>query len=159
MLPHPAPASTMKRGPRKARLRPLIVVLLAMTLPAGWMQAVASPDSTTFVRSSSQNVDYMSADAASALDLDFTVLVPPYVPAPFSGEPAINAGGGSYSVYWIVTGGPPTFLEVTGDVGGSLPAGSKDDLNNQLSVNASVQGHEASHDVTPTYDAAWWIAY
>jgi hypothetical protein len=55
-------------------------------------------------------------------------------------------------------GGAPTFLQVTGQVGGALPAGSPYDLNNQLSINATVQGYAAIHDVTPAYDAVWWIA-
>jgi len=103
-----------------------------------------------------QNVDYLGADA-SRLDLDFQVLVPTFVPAPF-GIPSVSAGSGSYSLYWMVEGGPPTFLYVTGEAGGSLPAGSPYDFNNELSVNARVQGFEAIHDVTPDYDAVWWIA-
>jgi hypothetical protein len=55
-------------------------------------------------------------------------------------------------------GGDPTFLHVTGQVGGGLPAGSPYDLNNELFINASVMGYDAIHDVTPAYDAVWWIA-
>lgn len=105
-----------------------------------------------------QNVDWMGSEAAAQLDLGFTVLVPSNVPSPFGGEPAIDAGGGYYSLYWIVSGGVPTFLQITGEVGGSLPAGSPYDLNIELSINASVQGYDAIHDVTPAYDAVWWIA-
>lgn len=104
-----------------------------------------------------QNVDYISARSGAALDLGFPVLVPSWVPAPFGGEPSIDGGGGSYSLYWMNGGGDPTFLQVTGVVGGGLPAGSPYDLNIQLSINASVNGYGAIHDVTPIYDAVWWI--
>jgi len=137
---------------------PLAVVMLVVAMTFGGMQAGAAPGMTTTMQTSMQNVDYLGVDSASQLDLGFTVLVPSNVPSPFAGEPAIDAGGGYYSLYWMVTGGPPTFLQVTGEVGGSLPAGSPYDLNNQLSVNASVQGYEAIHDVTPAYDTVWWIA-
>lgn len=105
-----------------------------------------------------QNVDWMSADQAAALDLTFPVMVPGSVPAPFSGSPSISGGGGYYSLYWVNYGGPPTFLQITGDVGGSLPAGSPADLNEQLSINASVQGSDAIHDMTSIYDNVWWIS-
>jgi len=105
-----------------------------------------------------QNVDYISAESGAALDLGFPVLVPSWVPSPFGGEPAISASGGYYSLYWMNGGGEPTFLQVEGTVGGGLPAGSPYDLNNQLFINASVQGYDAIHDVTPAYDAVWWIA-
>ena len=104
-----------------------------------------------------QNVDYISAGVGAALDLGFPVLVPSWVPAPFGGEPAVDTGGGSYSLYWMNGGGDPTFLQVTGVVGGGLPAGSPYDLNIELSINASVNGYGAIHDVTPIYDAVWWI--
>lgn len=139
-------------------LSSLLVVFLGMTLPLRSVQAVGAPDTTSSIRSSNQTVEYLGEASANRLDLGFSVLVPSYVPSPFSGEPAIDAGGGFYSLYWIVTDGPPTFLQVTGQIGGSLPAGSPYDLNNQLSVNSSVQGYEAIHDVTPAYDAVWWIA-
>ncbi len=105
-----------------------------------------------------QNVDYIGPDAGSALDLDFPVLVPSWVPGPFGGSPSIDSGGGYYSLYWMNAGGEPTFLQVTGQVGGALPAGSPYDLNVQLFINASVQGYGAIHDVTPAYDTVWWIA-
>lgn len=105
-----------------------------------------------------QNVDWMSADQAAQLDLGFTVLAPSWVPAPFGGSPSIQASGGYYSLYWMNGGGAPTFLQITGEVGGSLPAGSPADLNNQLFINATVQGYDAIHDVTSIYDNVWWIA-
>ena len=87
------------------------------------------------------------------MDLGFPVLVPGWVPAPFGGAPAVDAGVGYYSLYWMHGGGEPTFLQVTGEVGGGLPAGSPYDLNIELSINASVNGAGAIHDVTPIYDA------
>jgi hypothetical protein len=109
-------------------------------------------------RLAAQNVDWISGDQASQLDLGFTVLVPSWVPAPFGGSPSVQASGGYYSLYWMNGGGAPTFLQITGEVGGALPAGSPADLNNQLSINASVQGYDAIHDVTAIYDNVWWIA-
>lgn len=105
-----------------------------------------------------QNVDWMSTEEASRLDVGIPVLVPSWVPAPFGGSPAIQASSGYYSLYWMNGGGAPTFLHITGEAGGSLPAGSPADLNNQLFINASVQGYEAIHDVTSIYDNVWWIA-
>ena len=136
--------------PLRHPVRNLVIVtvaILALLVGAG-----ARP-----VPAVAQNVDYISAGSGAALDLGFTVLVPSWVPAPFGGEPAIDAGGGSYSLYWMNGGGDPTFLQVTGVVGGGLPAGSPYDLNVQLSINASVNGLGAIHDVTPIYDAVWWI--
>lgn len=104
-----------------------------------------------------QNVDYLTASDGQALDVGINVLVPSFVPAPFGGEPQIEASSGYYSLYWMIPGSPPTFLQVSGTAGGSLPAGSPADLNNQLSVNASVRGADAIHDVTSIYDNVWWI--
>ncbi len=120
--------------------------------------AGAAPDTQSGSQSLYQNVDYLGADAAARLNLDFPVLAPSYVPSPFSGEPAVDASGGYYSLYWMVDGGEPTLLQVTGTVGGSLPVGSKYDLNVQLSVNADVNGNPAISDVTPIYDAVYWIS-
>lgn len=105
-----------------------------------------------------QNVDWMTSDQAAALDLSFDVMVPVGIPTPFEGSPAIGGSGGYYSLYWVNYGGAPTYLQIEGLVGGSLPAGSPADLNKQLFVNASVQGYEAIHDVTSIYDNVWWIA-
>jgi len=110
------------------------------------------------VQAVQQNVDWMSAEMASLLDLGFNVLVPSYIPGPFSGPPSISASGGYYSLYWFTGGGSPTFLQITGSVGGSLPQGSPADLNNELTINANVQGYDAIHDLTSIYDAVWWIA-
>ncbi len=103
------------------------------------------------------NVDWMSEEQAAALDLSFPVLVPGWVPAPFAGAPSIQGGGGYYSLYWMISGGAPTFLQISGEVGGALPVGSPADLNVRLHVNASVNGYDAIHDVTAIYDNVWWI--
>lgn len=129
---------------------------LSIALPANVYSAPVAP--AAGVQATAQNVDYISADAAYALDLSFLVLVPSWVPAPFGGPPSIDAGGGYYSLYWMNVGGEPTFLQVSGTVGGSLPAGSPYDLNNELFINATVQGYSAIQDVTPAYDAVWWVA-
>lgn len=105
-----------------------------------------------------QIVDYLSPESAATLDLDFPVLVPSSVPGPFGGEPSVSGGGGSYSLYWMIAGGAPTLLQITGTEGGSLPAGSINDLNNELSVNATVRGQEAIQDLTSNYDAVYWVA-
>lgn len=114
----------------------------------------------------SQNVDWMSPDTAAALDIGMDVMVPTWIPDPFSGmAPSVTASGGYYQLYWMIPGGSPTFLYIEGTVGGGFPAGSPADLNNPLSVNASVQGWSAIHDIgipagseTPIYDQVWWIA-
>ncbi len=128
--------------------------------PATALEVLAAPGQpgTGAAVSIAQNVDYIGPESGSALDLGFPVLVPSWVPGPFGGSPSIDSGGGYYSLYWMNAGGEPTFLQVTGQVGGALPAGSPYDLNVQLFINASVQGYEAIHDVTPAYDTVWWIA-
>ncbi len=124
--------------------------------PVAQAEASISPAPVTLSRA--QNVDWLSPETASSLDLGFPVLIPGGVPSPFGGEPSVSAAGGYYSLYWMNVAADPTFLQITGQVGGGLPAGSPYDLNNQLFVNASVQGYEAIHDVTPIYDQVWWIA-
>ncbi len=152
------------------------VIPTLATLPTRWRSLIlgsalaltcASPatvlalpglPATGAATSIAQNVDYIGPEAGAALDLDFPVLVPSWVPGPFGGSPSIDSGGGYYSLYWMNAGGEPTFLQVTGQVGGALPAGSPYDLNVQLFINAQVQGYGAIHDVTPAYDTVWWIA-
>lgn len=132
-------------------------LLLGGTLAIPALPVTAGPGATQSVGVRAQNVDWLGGDAAASLNLGFTVLVPSWVPAPFGGAPSISTAGGYYSLYWMNAGGDPTFLQITGQVGGALPAGSPYDLNNQLFVNASVNGYEAIHDVTPIYDQVWWI--
>ena len=100
----------------------------------------------------------MSAESAARLDLGFPVLAPGAVPGPFGGEPSIYAAGGYYSLYWVIYGGAPTFLEIRGEVGGDIPDGSAYDLNVPLVVNANVQGNDAYRDLTPIYDTVWWAS-
>lgn len=133
-------------------------VLVSIAIALLQSAAFAAPGETSGDHTLNQNVDYLAPEIAARLDLDFPVLVPSYVPGPFGGEPAVDAGDGYYSLYWMNTGGAPTLLQITGSVGGSLPAGSLNDLNNQLSVNATVQGQEAIQDLTPNYDAVYWVA-
>jgi hypothetical protein len=102
-----------------------------------------------------QNVEWMNADTARTLDIGFAVLVPGSIPAPFSSSPSVSASGGYYQLYWGPSG--LTFLQIEGVVGAALPAGSEADLNNQLSINASVRGYDAIHDLTDVYDTVWWI--
>lgn len=153
------PAITTLAAPR-ARFR-LLVFATALTLisvaPASSLASPEVPGSGPGA-AATQNVDYISAGSGAALTPGFPVLVPGFVPAPFSGSPSIDAGGGYYSLYWMNSGGDPTFLQVTGQAGGVLPAGSPYDLNVELFINAGVQGYDAIHDVTPAYDAVWWIA-
>src|SRR5699024_4106608 len=102
----------------------------------------------------------------ASLDLPLDVMVPTWVPEPFNEvAPSVSGSGGYYELYWMISGGAPTFLDIQGTVGGSLPTGSPADLNKQLSVNASVQGWDAIHDIgipagseTPIYDLVWWVA-
>lgn len=126
---------------------PILAIMLALLLAV-----------TTISPAFAQNVDWMTTEQAVSLNQDFPVLVPAFVPAPFSGSPAISSVGGYYSLYWVNYGGEPTYLQITADVDEPIPAGSPADLNQELSVNASVQGFEAVNDVTSIYDNVWWIA-
>jgi hypothetical protein len=150
----PASLKTRKQVLASAGLG--LALAFSVALPGSVFSSPSAPGVAT--HQLAQNVDYISTDAGYALDLGFTVLVPSWIPSPFGGPPSIDAGGGYYSLYWMNVGGDPTFLQVSGTVGGSLPAGSPYDLNNELFINASVQGYSAIHDVTPAYDAVWWIA-
>lgn len=154
---------------RKVRYSALVATFASMGLVSGAMisPVVAAPaHDATGIRASAQNVDWMSTDTALSLDVGMDVLVPTWIPEPFAGyAPSISAGGGYYQVYWMIPGGAPTFLYIEGVAGGSLPAGSPADLNKPLTVNASVQGWEAIHDIgipaggsTPIYDQVWWVA-
>jgi hypothetical protein len=119
---------------------------LVVTLVAALLPAVAR----------GQVPAWLSPESAASLDLGFPVLVPADVPAPFSGEPAIDARDGYYSLYWLIPGSPPTYLMITGEVGGTIPDFSYYDRNIQLQVNAEVRGQPAYHDLTPIYDKVYW---
>ena len=137
-----------------------IALLSLLTLLCGGYHpadvAAAAPGPVVVASHMRAAPDWMSEDTAARLDLRFDVLVPGWVPAPFSGEPRVAASDGSYSLYWMVPGGPPTFLEITGTVGGTIPDFSWYDRNNELVQNAEVQGYPAYHDVTPAYDLIYW---
>jgi len=149
--------------------RLMIMAFAALVLAFGGFspKTLAAPGSSSFPATVlAQNVDWMSADTAASLDLPMDVLVPSWIPAPFdSVAPSITASGGYYELYWMIPGGPPTFLYIEGTAGGGMPAGSPANLNNELTINASVQGWNAIHDIgipagsdTPIYDQVWWIA-
>ena len=100
--------------------------------------------------------DWLSSETAARLAIGIDVLIPSYVPAPFGGEPEVQASDGYYSLYWLIPGAPPTYLRVTGTAGGEIPAFSYYDRNVQLVQNDSVMGYPAWHDVTPIYDLVYW---
>jgi hypothetical protein len=162
------PISRNKRTTIAARGLSLLTAAV-FAVGVGAPVVVAAPDQlpavTTMTRE--QNVDWMSSDTAAYLgSIGMDVMVPAWVPSPFEGvAPDVYAGDGSYSLYWMAPGGTPTFLHITGVVGGAFPDGSKADLNVPLSVNTSVQGWPAIQDIgipagssTPIYDQVWWIA-
>ncbi len=138
----------------------LLALLLVLALLVGAYHSAAPAAAAPGPPSASSDMraapEWMSGDTAARLDLGFNVLVPGWVPAPFSGEPRVTASSGYYSLYWMLPGGPPTFLEITGTVGGAIPDFSWYDRNNQLVQNAEVQGYPAYHDLTPAYDLIYW---
>jgi hypothetical protein len=158
---HPTARRLLSRG---------VAVTVAALLAGGSLGpvSVAAPvNDATITFAQHQNVDWMSSGTASYLgSIGMSVMVPSWVPSPFTGvAPDVYAGGGSYSLYWMAPGTPPTFLHITGVVGGGLPDGSKADLNIPLSINTEVQGWPAIRDIgvpagssTPIYDQVWWIA-
>lgn len=150
----------------RSRAAMLIAASLLAAASAGPAVVAAPVPSSETVVSRQQNVDWMSAETASYLgSIGMDVMVPGWVPSPFTGvAPDVYAGDGSYSLYWMAPGSPPTFLHITGVIGADFPAGSKADLNVQLSVNANVQGWAAVRDIgipagssTPIYDQVFWI--
>ncbi len=153
----------LSRG-RSGAWRPGIVAMVAALvlsiLVGGRFQlsvaATGAPSVQTTSTQTQAVPSWLSVETAARLDLGFPVLVPGAVPSPFAGEPGVYAASGYYSLYWVNYGGPPTFLEVTGEVGGDIPDGSAYDLNVPLVVNANVQGAEAYRDTTPIYNTVWW---
>lgn len=156
-------------NPSRRVLRQGVALLTAAVLAIGAVGpgVVAAPSQDgSAIASPQQNVDWMSSETASYLgSIGMDVMVPSWVPSPFTGvAPDVYAGDGSYSMYWMAPGTPPTFLHITGVVGGAFPDGSKADLNVPLSINESVQGWPAIRDIgipagssTPIYDQVWWI--
>lgn len=141
----------------------IILTFLFLTglLSAGYSllpaHATAAPG-TTLTRPliAHQLPDWLSQESAVRLAVGIDVLVPSYVPAPFGGEPEVQASDGYYSLYWLIPGAPPTYLRITGTAGGEIPAFSYYDRNIQLEQNDSVQGYPAWHDDTPIYDLVYW---
>jgi hypothetical protein len=137
-----------------ARFFAVLLVFASITGPGVVAAAPAAPRVQPAVRF--EIPGWLGAEGAARLDLGFDVLVPWEVPAPFDGEPAIDAYDGYYSLYWLIAGAPPTYLLITGEVGGAIPDFSYYDRNVQLEVNAEVQGIPAYHDLTPIYDKVYW---
>jgi hypothetical protein len=136
-------------------LRLIGVLALVFAVFAPLAEAAPGPVSPQVVPSN-QLPDWLSTETASRLNVGIDVLVPSYVPAPFGGEPEVQASDGYYSLYWLISGAPPTFLRVTGTAGGEIPAFSYYDRNVPLEQNDSVMGYPAWHDDTPIYDLVYW---
>lgn len=138
------------------RLGLVFALLLAMTGSLS-QPAIAAPGLALPPQIAQQQPDWMTPEQAQLLDLGFPVLIPSWIPSPFGPEPyTIEGYRGYYRLYWLITGGDPTFFEIVGIVGGDIPDYSSYDRNNQLVVNAEVRGYPAYHDLTPIYDWVWW---
>ncbi len=150
------------RSPKAGWMHPNVLVLavmLTLAFPFFVQRVEAAPGSgAPSMASAYQLPDWMSSETAARLAVGIDVLVPSYVPAPFDGEPEVQASDGYYSLYWLIPGAPPTYLRVTGTAGGEIPAFSYYDRNVQLEQNDSVMGYPAWHDVTPIYDLVYWQA-
>lgn len=139
------------------RLLVAFVVVTLLVTPVGHYLPAPFSVTSPLVARAQANPAWMTPDQAAALDVGIPALAPSYVPEPFADyAPAINTANGYYRLYWQVPGGTPTFLQITGTLGGQIPAGSPYDLNNQLVVNSAVRGYDAYHDATPVYDSVWW---
>lgn len=154
-----SPSAPPARRPPRYRLasRILVALFLLACLPGKGLAGLAAPSAPPAASTARFDVPgWMSAQTAATLNLGFDVLVPADVPAPFQGEPAVEARDGYYQLYWLIPGAPPTYLLISGEVGGTIPAFSYYDRNVQLQVNADVQGTPAYHDLTPIYDRVYW---
>src|SRR5262245_21081860 len=105
MRRHASPtASRWRRSPRCPTAMRIVAALLVLVSTPGLrlagLAAPATPHNATTVRFDVPG--WMSAETASQLDLGFDVLVPPDVPAPFDGEPAIETSDGYYQLYWLI---------------------------------------------------------
>ncbi len=100
--------------------------------------------------------DWLTEESREQLQPGIDLLVPDVVPSPLAGDPAISSYEGFYQLYWVNPGAPPTFLSITGEFGGEIPAYSKADRNVQLTQNADVSGFPAYHDLTSIYDLVYW---
>lgn len=134
-----------------------ILIFLALSMVIGALVPVVTrPTAVNAADVLAPAPSWMDADTAARLSLAFDVLVPGWIPAPFSEQPSVSASGGYYELYWVITGGDPTFLDITGEVGGDIPDFSWYDRNNELQQNASVGGYPAYRDTTPIYDNVYW---
>lgn len=149
--------STRLRSSRSALL-PIFLLVAALVF---WPMV----DSVQRQSTSAQSVSWLGADTTSYLTQSsgIPVMVPSWLPGPVAGSsPEVYAGGGSYSIYFYAGG---SFLYITGVAGAGFPGGSEANLNVELTVNSSVLGYPAIHDVgipegseTPIYDKVMWIA-
>jgi hypothetical protein len=131
--------------------------MLMLAFPMQVHHAAAAPGPISpVVVTGAQLPDWLNPETGARLAVGIDVLIPSYVPAPFGGEPEVQASDGYYSLYWLIPGAPPTYLRVTGTAGGEIPAFSYYDRNVQLEQNDSVMGYPAWHDVTPIYDLVYW---
>lgn len=134
-----------------------LIAVLAIAFPIFAHRAEATPEtSPQQVSMGFQLPDWLTSETVARLSVGIDVLIPSYVPAPFGGEPEVQASDGYYSLYWLVPGAPPTYLRITGTAGGEIPAFSYYDRNVQLEQNDVVMGYPAWHDVTPIYDLVYW---
>ena len=135
--------------------RIVLVILLVMAWSVPVAEAAPGQQQSNLA-AGYQLPDWLSPETASRLAIGIDVLVPSYVPAPFGGEPEVQASDGYYSLYWLVPGAPPTYLRITGTADGEIPAFSYYDRNVQLEQNDAVMGYPAWHDDTPIYDLVYW---
>lgn len=150
--------STRLRSSRFALL-PIILLVAALIF---W----PTVDSMQRQSASAQGVSWLGPDSTSYLTSSsgIPVWVPSWLPGPVAGtSPEVYAVSGNYSIYFYGAGG--TFLYITGVAGAGFPGGSEANLNVELTVNASVAGYPAIHDIgipegseTPIYDKVMWIA-
>jgi hypothetical protein len=141
--------------PSSLIIRALAIMLLCLTIVA---PAAASPVSVVeHAEPTLQSPGWMTQDILDRLTVvGASVLAPSYLPSAVPFLPSVDAYSGYYSFYWLVPGSPPTFLHVTGTVGGGIPAYSKYDRNVQLVQNATVLGYPAWQDLTPIYDLVYF---
>ena len=142
---------------RLERAQRWTIALLVAALTTGSLLSLAGrPAPPASAGALAPAPSWIDPDTASRLALGFAVLVPGWIPAPFADQPAVTASEGSYELYWVITGGDPTFLDITGTVGGDIPDFSWYDRNNELQQNAEVGGVPAYRDLTPIYDNVYW---
>src|SRR5690606_38222140 len=91
----------------------LIFALLFTVVGSVSQPLTAAPNSAPPPNLVQQQPDWMTPDQAQRLNLDFPVLVPSWIPSPFGSQPyTVEGSGGYYRLYWLVTGGDPTFFEI-----------------------------------------------